>query len=252
MGLRSVSLRGDSGFEYAALIGAPQQASTLASKLGVGTSGVVAKLSAFSTAQKLGDLSLVPLVRELVESGRGGELASVYVEKGSFLPSPTLEFMQYAIGQELVEVVRRLDVALPAAAHSCGFWGYWGYRVERSDFGALLAYANKRLPASDQLTPTQLLEKASFAKAAKALLPVHNGSDVTAHLSLALVHHALEHELASLTVEDEFADLRADDFWQNVGEWGRTSVLNLPLRMTTKCSSREGSCSPSQNRNERL
>ena len=109
-------LRGTNGFSYKyAFAAQDDNLRELPSAMGAGEVGLVPSFGGgYVNVEKNFDIDVIPLLRAIQTDGvaRGGEIGGVMPTQGDALTSPTLEFVQYALGENIVEVVRRLDSAL--------------------------------------------------------------------------------------------------------------------------------------------
>jgi hypothetical protein len=179
----------------------------------VGRSSLIPALIApLVTREENHRLDCVPLVRDIVrDTHADGEIRGVLVPEGRVLPSTTLEFMQYALAENIVEVMRRLDAALPEPASGLFLEGYAIYRLERAEWPALLSFVQRVLG-----TPVELA-----ALTTDHVDELINAGEHTASMAASILLHAHARKLDVIEIEDRRASLEADNFWELVrGDWG--------------------------------
>jgi hypothetical protein len=214
-------LRGTEGFSYKYAFAAQEDnLGELADELGVGTGGLLPAFGgAYVDIEENFEVPVIPLLRAIQQDGKacGGEIRRVVPDVGELLPSPTLEFVQYAIGENIVEVVKRLDGELESVPHSIMLDGIAAFELVERDYGAVLAYVNERLAAKDRLELADLAQAKSVDGAFEKL---GDKDGYLPAMALAIVRHAVTNKLPSIAVRETQASRYADDLWGLVTEWG--------------------------------
>ncbi|MEO7092728.1 MAG: hypothetical protein ABI175_05725, partial [Polyangiales bacterium] len=142
-------LRGTDGFSYKyAFASQDDNLRELANASGVGRGALLPSFGGgYVDIEKNFDIPVIPLLRSIRDDGVavGGEIGGVVPPSGDALSMPTLEFVQYALGENLIEVVLRLDGALEGIPLGVTLEGYATYTLDRSEHPGMLAYVNRFL-----------------------------------------------------------------------------------------------------------
>jgi hypothetical protein len=214
-------LRGTEGFSYKyAFAEQEDNLVELAGALGAGTGGILPAFGGgYVDIEENFEVPVIPLLRAIQKDGKatGGEIGGVMPKDGELLPSPTLEFVQYAIGENIVEVVKRLDAALEGVPHGIELDGLAAFELAKRDYGKALAYVNKRLAAKDRLELTDL---GNAKKTDAALARLGDTDNYLPAMALCIVRHAVQHKLSTIAVRETQASRSASDLWNLVTEWG--------------------------------
>jgi hypothetical protein len=214
-------LAGTKGFSFKYASGQDSNLRELDVESGAGTATLVPVFVApLPALERNEEIDCVPLALEIVRDTRaGGEIRGV-LARGRALPGrPTLEFIQYAMAQNLVEVLRRIDLRLPAPASALHMVGYARYELSRAHWAQLLDYVNRALPTGGTRvdlaafkTPARVRSATEALLDSEAFLPA---------LALAILAHAVANDLDVVEVEERDAGVRADELWDLVlNDWG--------------------------------
>jgi hypothetical protein len=225
-------LSGTEGFSYKYLYG--EQSNDLvelAGASGVGASFLKPVFWAWMPA--IGErqrFDCVALARAIVaETGAKGEISGVarYPDGGVPMEGRSsgyaLEFVQYGMAEQVLEVVRRMDRDLshPASEAVLVGLGCWG--MERAAYPAMLSYVNGYLPEPLRLSEKAILDGKvnglddGFGAQLRAL---RGHEDLLPFMAFQILCHALWHDLPRVDVWELDPAVEAAEFWQDVREWG--------------------------------
>lgn len=214
-------LRGTAGFSYKYAFAAQEDnLGELASTLGVGAGGLLPVFGGgYVEIEENFEVSVISLLRAIQKDGkaRGSEINGVVTDDGEVLSSNTLEFVQYAIGENIVEVVKRLDGELEHVPMSIMLDGIAAFELVKRDYGKALSYVNKRLAAKERL---ELADLSDRNRVEVALGKLRGKDGYLPGMALWIVQHAVSNKLPSIAVREATPSRYADDLWGLVTEWG--------------------------------
>lgn len=219
-------LRGTKGFSYKyAFAEQENNLGELLDASNVGGGGVLPSFGGgYRDFEENFDVPAIPLLRAVEADGKavGGEIGGVLRGEGDTVPR-SLESVQYALGENIIEVVMRLDAALKGVPFGCSLEGYATYDLAREQWPYLAAYIDQFRDAKLELD--ELRDEARAEAIAAELGSQQNYLPV---MALWILRHAVVHDLAYLSVYESQASTYAQDFWQLVEEWGPPIFYSAP------------------------
>ncbi|MFT3694992.1 MAG: hypothetical protein QM831_17780 [Kofleriaceae bacterium] len=170
------------------------------------------------------DVPAIPLLRAIQRDGKavGGEIDGVVSGDGDTV-SDSLEFVQYALGENIVEVVLRLDAALEGVPFAVMLEGYATYDLAREDWPQLARYIDGFRDAK-----LDLAELKDEKRAEEIARELGNASAYLPAMALWILQHAVAHDLPMLSVYESQPSRYADNFWEGVTEWGPSIFYSPP------------------------
>lgn len=212
-------LRGTNGFSYKyAFAEQDENLGELPNAMGAGQAGLVPSFGgAYKNVEQNFGVAVIPLLRAIAKDGVAvaGEIDRVVPESGDALDSPTLEHVQYALGENIVEVARRLDEALEDIPFGADLEGYSTLHVERAEYPAVLAYINQFLA-----TPATLDELRDGARVDALWNELGSTENYLPAMALGILSHAVTHDLPAIDVHESDRSMYAPNFWSGAMEWG--------------------------------
>jgi hypothetical protein len=212
-------LRGTEGFSYKyAFASQDDNLRELSHASGAGRGALLPSFGGgYISIEKNFDIPVIPLLRAIKTEGKavGGEIAGVLPPAGDTLLSSTLEFVQYALGENLIEVVLRLDRALEDIPLGVTLEGYATYNLDRAEYPTALAYINRFLAA-----PVELDELRSEQRVEAIWRELGDVEGYLPAMALSILQHAVRHDLPAISVHESDRSLYAPDFWELAAEWG--------------------------------
>jgi hypothetical protein len=222
------TIRGDRGFCY----GHPAPAANLlylAAVSGAGTAVMVPELFAPLAGREEEDahFNCLSLGRELLRDGalaHGGLLNALLggeAQDHLCVTDPDqspFEPLERAMADNVVELVARVDARLDRAPLDLYLVAAAGYCLPRSDWPAMLGFVNEALPRHKRLTPAALSLSANAPDISLAprWYSLRNKMSGLPFLGLAILAHAMRHDLDRLLVREETPEIAAEDFWEVV------------------------------------
>jgi len=217
-------LRGTAGFSYKyAFAEQDDNLRELSNAAGAGNGALLPLFGGgYEDVEENFNIPVIPLLRAIKEERKavGGEIERFVRSSGDTLPSPTLEFVQYALGENLIEVVLRLDRALEHIPFAVTLEGYATYDLDRAEYPTVLAYINRFLA-----TPAVLDDLRSDQRAEAIWSELGAVEDHLPAMASWILHHAVAHDLPAISIHESDRSLYAPDFWDLVTDWG-PSILD--------------------------
>ncbi len=223
-------LSGSNGFSYKYIHAQqPDNLMALAVKSGAGSSVVVPTFEApIDEEERNLSINCIALARDIVAAtGAQGEISRIVKYPTDAVPvhyadESTLEFVQYAMAEQIVEVLKRIDAQLPHPVTHLFLVGTAGYMLEEKEHAQLLKWVNTFLPEKLKVTKKALANSKEavdeeWREVLKALWGVE---DFVPFMAFQIVHHALVNSLSRMTVKETGPGIEAEGFWSLVPEWG--------------------------------
>ncbi|UQA57305.1 hypothetical protein [Polyangium aurulentum] len=220
------TIRGERNFFY----GHPAPAADLlylAAVSGAGTAVMVPELFAplAGREEENAHFNCLSLGRELLRDGAlaqgeglgallGGEAQDhLCVTDPDHIPFEPLE---RAMADNVVELVARVDARLDRAPLDLFLVAAAGYSLPRSDWPAMIGFVNEALPRHKRLTLSDLsgAVNAPDKRLAPQWYSLRNKVSGLPFLGLAILVHAVRHDLDRLLVREETPEIAAEDFWE--------------------------------------
>jgi len=230
-------IAGTEGFSYKYATGEQDNNLTnLAAASGVGSSYVRPEFWAWMPETEANHaFDCITLAKAIVaETGAEGEITGVsrYPDAGIFLDEGyggyVLEFVQYAMAEQILEVARRVDRALPHPARLMPLVGVARFILSREDHPRMLAYVNGFLPESLAVSEVKILagrERGREGAFDKQLRALRGQEDFLPFMGFQILCHAIGKDLPRLEVWEKDPAITANGFWENAPEWGPSWLL---------------------------
>lgn len=223
-------LSAEKGFSYKYIHAEqPDNLMALAAKSGTGSSVVVPTFEApIDEEERNLSFNCITLARSIVqETGASGEISRLIKYPTDAVPvhyadESTLEFVQYAMAEQIVEVLKRIDEQLPHPITHLFLVGTAGYTLTEKEHEPLLKWINTFLPEHLKVSKQALSNsKESVDKSfPDALKTLWGTEDFLPFMAFQILHHAISHSLPRMTVKENGPGIEADAFWKLVPEWG--------------------------------
>ncbi|MRG90965.1 hypothetical protein [Polyangium spumosum] len=223
---------GTDGFSYKYATGEQDNNLTdLAAASGVGSSYVRPEFWAWMPEVEQNHVfDCITLAKGIVaETGAAGEITAVsrYPEAGICLDQGyggyVLEFVQYAMAEQLLEVARRVDRALSHPARLMPLVGVARFVMSREEYPRMLAYVNGFLPENLAVSEVKILAaraRGLDAAFGKQLLALRGKSDFLPFMGFQILCHAIWRDLPRVEVWEKDPAITATGFWENTPAWG--------------------------------
>lgn len=223
-------LSGPKGFSYKYVFAEqPDNLMALGAASGAGTAVVVPTFEALVEREERHiSFNCIALARTIAaETGAKGELAGLLQYPTDAVPvkyadENPLEFVQYAMAEQIVEVLKRIDAQLPHAASHLFLVGTAGYLIEEAQYGCLLTWINGFLPNELHVQREALANsKGELDNTWQNVLRTLWGTeDFLPFMAFQILHHALTHGLPLITIQENGPGIEAENFWSLVPELG--------------------------------
>ncbi|HVK65855.1 MAG TPA: hypothetical protein VM694_15345 [Polyangium sp.] len=230
-------ISGTDGFSYKYATGEQDNNLTdLAAAAGVGSSYVKPEFWAWMPETEENRVfDCIALAKAVVaETGAAGEVTAVsrYPDAGILLDAGyggyVLEFVQYAMAEQILEIARRVDRALPYPARLMPLVGVARFVMSREDAPRMLSYVNGFLPENLSVSEVSILacrEKGLDAAFGKQLRALRGKNDFLPFMGFQILCHAIWKDLPRVEVWEKDPAITAAGFWENAREWGPSWLL---------------------------